>query len=70
MEAEEKEKKEKEEKEKDEDEDSLGKQEEDFKNIEFLRMKISEQNVVNLMKVGHQFEDFVVYCTFRGVYCA
>ena len=32
-------------------------------------MKISEQNVDNLMHLGHQFEDFVIDCTFKGVHC-
>ena len=32
-------------------------------------MEISKYEVHDLMGVGHQFEDFVVHCTFKGVFC-
>ncbi|KAJ7385388.1 ligand-gated sodium channel [Desmophyllum pertusum] len=51
-------------------EGSVEQVEEGFKDRELLRTKIAEQNVEDLIRIGHQFEDFVVYCTFRGVYCA
>ena len=56
--------------EEDEDEDGDPETlEEDYLNGEFLRMKISKYEVHDLMGVGHQFEDFVVHCTFKGVFC-
>ena len=58
--------------EEDEDEDEDGDPEtleEDYLNGEFLRMEISKYDVHDLMGVGHQFEDFVVHCTFKGVFC-
>ncbi|KAM7446208.1 ligand-gated sodium channel [Porites harrisoni] len=69
-EKEEKEKQEEKEEEEDEDEDGdPGTLEKEYLNREFLRMEISKYKVHDLMGVGHQFEDFVVHCTFKGVFC-
>ena len=42
----------------------------EFLDREHLRAMIALENTRVLRQIGHQFEDFVVYCTFRGVYCA
>ncbi|KAL9986105.1 hypothetical protein ACROYT_G000185 [Oculina patagonica] len=42
----------------------------EFKDREYLRAIIAQQDASLLRQIGHQFEDFVVYCTFRGAYCA
>lgn len=63
---------EREEGEEDPDEDPLSdeKLEESFIKRELLRTIMAKQDVGLLRQIGHQFEDFVVYCTFRGKYCA
>ncbi|KAL9986106.1 hypothetical protein ACROYT_G000186 [Oculina patagonica] len=42
----------------------------EFIDREYVRAIIAQQNASLLTQIGHQFEDFVVYCTFRGAYCA
>ena len=42
----------------------------EFLDREHLRTIMARQDPDKLRAVGHQFEDFVVYCTYRGVYCA
>lgn len=42
----------------------------DFLEKEQLWTMIAQEDPNLLKQIGHQFEDFVVYCTFRGVYCA
>ena len=55
----------------DEEEDGIGgKMEAEFLDREHLKTIIAQQDPNLLRSMGHQFEDFVVYCTYRGVYCA
>lgn len=49
-----------------EDPDSL---DEDFRNNEEMIMIMAEAEPEELMPYGHQFEDFVLSCTYRGVSC-
>lgn len=49
-----------------EDPDSL---DEDFRNSEEMIMIMAEAEPEELMPYGHQFEDFVLSCTYRGVSC-
>jgi len=42
----------------------------EFLDREHLRTIIAQDDPHLLRGIGHQFEDFVVYCTFRGFYCA
>ena len=49
-----------------EDPDSL---DEDFRNSEEMIMIMAESEPEELMPYGHQFEDFVLSCTYRGVSC-
>ena len=38
---------------------------------ENLMTKIAKTNARHdLTELGHQFEDFIIYCTFRGINCA
>ena len=41
----------------------------DFLEKEQLWTIIAQEDPNLLKQIGHQFEDFVVRCTFRGVYC-
>ena len=55
----------------DEEEDGIGgKMEAEFLDREHLKTIIAQRDPNLLRSMGHQFEDFVVYCTYRGVYCA
>ena len=55
----------------DEEEDGIGgKMEAEFLDREHLKTIMAQQDPDLLRSMGHQFEDFVVYCTYRGVYCA
>ena len=54
-----------------EEEDGIGgEMEAEFLDREHLKTLIAQQDPDLLRSMGHQFEDFVVYCTYRGVYCA
>ena len=54
-----------------EEEDGIGgEMEAEFLDREHLKTIMAQQDPDLLRSVGHQFEDFVVYCTYRGVYCA
>lgn len=54
-----------------EEEDGIGgKMEAEFLDREHLKTIMAQQDPDLLRSMGHQFEDFVVYCTYRGVYCA
>ena len=55
--------------EEDKDDGLEGKIEAEFLDREHLRAVIAQQDPHLLRAIGHQFEDFVVHCTYRGVYC-
>jgi len=54
----------------DEDDGIGGEMDAEFLDREHLKTIMARQDPDLLRAVGHQFEDFVVYCTYRGVYCA
>ena len=54
----------------DEEDGIGGKMEAGFLDREQLKTIMAQQDPELLRSVGHQFEDFVVYCTYRGVNCA
>ena len=59
-----------------EEEDQHGAEEEVEEDPQFiakenLMTKIAKTNARHdLTELGHQFEDFIIYCTFRGINCA
>ena len=54
----------------DEEDGIGGEMEAEFLDREHLKTIMAQQDPNLLRSMGHQFEDFVVYCTYRGVYCA
>ena len=54
----------------DEDDGIGGEMDAEFLDREHLKTIMAKQDPDLLRAVGHQFEDFVVYCTYRGVSCA
>ena len=56
--------------EEDEEDGIGGEMDAEFLDREHLKAVMAQQDPDLLRAMGHQFEDFVVYCTYRGVDCA
>ena len=48
----------------------MGKLVAEFLDREHLKTIMAQQDPDLLRSVGHQFEDFIFYCSYRGVSCA